>query len=56
MLGQAFWDSLFARTIIGYVLIYGVPFLLPFLFVKVIGFKGLRHLFSYELYCESIIR
>jgi energy-coupling factor transport system permease protein len=43
-----FLNSLVARTMIGYVIIYGVPALLPALFVKVIGFKGLRHLFSYE--------
>lgn len=44
----AFLHSLAARTVIGYLLIYGVPALLPALFVRVIGFKGLRHLFSYE--------
>ncbi|MBA2285395.1 MAG: energy-coupling factor transporter transmembrane protein EcfT [Ktedonobacteraceae bacterium] len=43
-----FTQSLPGRTILGYVLIFGVPTALPFLFVKVIGFKGLRHLFSYE--------
>lgn len=47
MLTQIF-NSLAARTIIGYMIIYGVPALLPALFVRVIGFKGLRHLFSYE--------
>lgn len=48
MLNQAFWQSLIVQTIIGYTLIFGVPVLLPALFVKVIGFQGLHHLFSYE--------
>jgi energy-coupling factor transport system permease protein len=45
---QFFFQSLIGRTILGYFLIFGVPTLLPVLFVKLIGFKGLRHLFSYE--------
>ena len=45
---EQFLNSLVAKTIIGYIIIYGVPALLPALFIKVIGFKGLRHLFSYE--------
>lgn len=48
MLGQLLFQSLIGRTVIGYGLIFGVPALLPVLFVKMIGFKGLRHLFSYE--------
>lgn len=48
MLEQLLFQSLLGRTVIGYGLIYGVPVLLPVLFVKMIGFKGLRHLFSYE--------
>src|SRR5215472_750357 len=48
MIYQFFNQTLLGQTIIGYILIFGVPALLPFLFVKLIGFKGLRHLFSYE--------
>src|SRR5215472_16163871 len=48
MLQQLLLQSLVARTIIGYFVIFGVPTLLPVAFVKVIGFEGLRHLFSYE--------
>lgn len=48
MIQQLFFQSLVGRTIIGYFLIFGVPAILPFLFVTLIGFKGLRHLFSYE--------
>lgn len=48
MLEQLLFQSLLGRTIIGYFVIFGVPTLLPVLFVKLIGFKGLRHLFSYE--------
>ena len=48
MLEQFMFQTLIGRTIIGYFLIFGVPTILPFLFVKIIGFQGLRHLFSYE--------
>lgn len=48
MIEQFLWQSLIGRTVIGYFLIFGVPALLPLLFIKLIGFKGLRHLFSYE--------
>ena len=48
LVAQFFTQSLPGRTILGYFLIFGVPAVLPFLFVKLIGFKGLRHLFSYE--------
>ena len=48
MLTQLLFQSLPGRTVIGYCFIFGVPVLLPALFVKMIGFKGLRHLFSYE--------
>jgi energy-coupling factor transport system permease protein len=41
-------DSLLGRTIISYLLIFTVPFLAPLSFITIIGFKGLRHLFSYE--------
>jgi energy-coupling factor transport system permease protein len=48
MLEQLLFQSLIGRTILGYFLIFGVPTILPLLFIKLIGFKGLRHLFSYE--------
>src|SRR5690348_5805603 len=48
LVAQFFTQSLIGRTTLGYFLIFGVPAVLPFLFVKLIGFKGLRHLFSYE--------
>jgi len=48
LIQQFFFQTLFGRTIVGYLLIFAVPALLPFLFIKLIGFKGLRHLFSYE--------
>jgi len=43
-----FMHNLIGRTMLGYFLIFSVPTIVPFLFVKLIGFKGLRHLFSYE--------
>jgi energy-coupling factor transport system permease protein len=45
---RAFVDSLLGRTIISYLLIFTVPLLAPLAFITLIGFKGLRHLFSYE--------
>jgi energy-coupling factor transport system permease protein len=48
LITQFFTQSLVGRTVLGYFIIFGVPAVLPFLFVKLIGFKGLRHLFSYE--------
>jgi energy-coupling factor transport system permease protein len=45
---HAFVTSLLGRTLISYLLIFTVPFLAPLAFITLIGFKGLRHLFSYE--------
>jgi energy-coupling factor transport system permease protein len=45
---QGLANSLLGRTIISYLLIFTVPTLAPVAFVKLVGFKGLRHLFSYE--------
>ena len=47
-LAQSLLDSLLGRTIIGYLLIFTVPALAPAAFITLIGFKGLRNLFSYE--------
>jgi len=45
----AFFEyTLIGRTIVGYLLMFIVPFLLPALFVKLVGFEGLRHMFTYE--------
>jgi energy-coupling factor transport system permease protein len=45
---QAFAGSLLGQSIISYFLIFTVPLLAPLAFVTLVGFKGLRHLFSYE--------
>jgi energy-coupling factor transport system permease protein len=47
-LGQRVLSSLVGQTIIGYFLIFSVPTLAPAAFIKFIGFRGLRNLFSYE--------
>jgi energy-coupling factor transport system permease protein len=47
-LAQQLLNSLLGRTIIGYLLIFTVPTLAPLAFIKLIGFRGLRNLFSYE--------
>lgn len=41
-------QTLIVQTIIGYLFMFIVPLILPVLFVKLVGFQGLRHLFSYE--------
>src|SRR5215472_15876070 len=40
--------SLFAQTVIGYLLMFAVPLLLPVLFIKLVGLGGLRELVTYE--------
>ncbi len=41
-------NSLFAQTVIAYLLIFAVPLVLPVLFLKVVGLSGLRTLVTYE--------
>lgn len=43
-----FFHTVTGETIISYLLMFIVPLLIPTLFVKLVGFKGLRQLFSYE--------
>jgi energy-coupling factor transport system permease protein len=45
---RQFLASLVGRTIISYLLIFTVPTLAPLAFIRLIGFRGLRNLFSYE--------
>ena len=40
--------SLFAQTVIAYLLIFAVPLVLPFAFIKLVGLGGLRTLVTYE--------
>ncbi|GCE28282.1 hypothetical protein KDA_37660 [Dictyobacter alpinus] len=42
------WQSLLGRTIIGYLLMFVVPLILPVIFITLVGARGLRHMFSYE--------
>jgi len=41
-------NSLFVQTIIAYLLIFAVPLVLPFAFLKLVGLSGLRTLVTYE--------
>lgn len=43
-----FLHTIVGQTIISYLLMFIVPITLPALFVKLVGFQGLRQLFSYE--------
>jgi energy-coupling factor transport system permease protein len=45
---QQLLNSLLGRTIISYLLIFTVPTLAPVAFIKLVGFQGLRNLFTYE--------
>jgi energy-coupling factor transport system permease protein len=40
--------SLLVRTILAYVIVFGVPMLLPLAFIKLVGLGGLRELVTYE--------
>ncbi len=40
--------SLLVRTVIGYLLIFAIPMLLPVAFIKLVGLGGLRALVTYE--------
>ncbi|HEY3994121.1 MAG TPA: energy-coupling factor transporter transmembrane component T [Ktedonobacteraceae bacterium] len=48
ILNQLFLQNIVGRTIIGYMLAFIVPLILPVLFITLVGVQGLRHLFSYE--------
>jgi energy-coupling factor transport system permease protein len=54
LFGQFFLHNLLGRTILGYLLMFVVPLILPVIFVRLVGIQGLRNLFSYEPK-ESII-
>jgi len=41
-------SSLFARTVISYLIVFAVPMLLPVAFFKLVGLGGLRELVTYE--------
>lgn len=48
MLNQLVLYNIVSRTIIGYMMVFTVPLILPVLFITLVGVQGLRHLFSYE--------
>lgn len=48
MIEYFFLQTVAGETIVSYVLMFIVPLMLPALFVKLVGFQGLRQLFSYE--------
>lgn len=48
VLSHFFLQTLLGRTIVGYLLMFTVPTLIPILLIFIVGVKGLRHLFSYE--------
>ncbi len=51
---QFFLQNIVGRSILGYLLMFVVPLLLPVVFVKLVGIQGLRNLFSYEPKASAI--
>lgn len=45
---QFLLQNIVGRSILGYLLMFVVPLILPVVFVKLVGIQGLRNLFSYE--------
>lgn len=45
---QFFLQNIVGRSILGYLLMFVVPLILPVVFVRLVGIQGLRNLFSYE--------
>jgi energy-coupling factor transport system permease protein len=41
-------NTLLARTLVSYLLVFAVPIVLPVLFIKLVGLGGLRELVTYE--------
>jgi energy-coupling factor transport system permease protein len=41
-------ENLLVRTIISYLIIFGVPLILPVMFIKLVGLGGLKDLVTYE--------
>lgn len=54
--GHFLFSTTVGRTMVGYVLMWVVPLLLPIVFVRLVGLQGLRHLFSYETHISPIHR
>src|SRR5579875_3300980 len=48
LISHFFFQTLIGRTIVGYLLMFVTPLMLPAVFIKLIGIQGVRHLFSYE--------
>lgn len=51
-----FTTNLLGRTLVAYALVFWVPATLPFIFFKLVGVKGLKHLLSYESHHSIIHR
>lgn len=43
-----FLHNLLGRTIVAYIIVYGIPLMIPILFIKMVGLKGLRNMFAYD--------
>ncbi|WP_100488362.1 energy-coupling factor transporter transmembrane component T family protein [Sporolactobacillus pectinivorans] len=47
-MSQFFFHNLIGQTILGYLLMFMIPALIPLSFMKLVGIKGLRNMLSYE--------
>lgn len=41
-------SNIFVRTVIAYLILFGIPLILPYMFIKLVGLGGLRDLVTYE--------
>lgn len=41
-------SNIFVKTIIAYLILFGIPLILPYMFIKLVGLGGLRDLVTYE--------
>jgi energy-coupling factor transport system permease protein len=41
-------SNIFVKTIVAYLILFGIPLILPYMFIKLVGLGGLRDLVTYE--------
>jgi energy-coupling factor transport system permease protein len=41
-------SNIFVKTVIAYLILFGIPLILPYMFIKLVGLGGLRDLVTYE--------
>jgi energy-coupling factor transport system permease protein len=41
-------SNIFVKTLVAYLILFGIPLILPYMFIKLVGLGGLRDLVTYE--------